>query len=154
MIFLLIPPPNVFSQIWSMLGLCWSRHHSLPCHRSSLQVSFYKNLPLAGLQVSFYKRCVKILSAFNVNDFFQTRHLLLLCPWHWCEPDHWQILRPGENGDKYDDQVIMITPSDDNGCTNNVHRMEKSWPEREGLLESTTQFGTSTSGMQSGLPGG
>ena len=95
MVYLLITPPNVFSQIWSMLGLCWSRHHSLPCHRSSLQVSFYK-------------RCVKILSAFNnVLWFFSDPTLATPLPmtlmrawpltnittrWKW-----WQIWWPSDN---------------------------------------------------------
>ena len=57
------------SQIWSMLGLCWSRHHSLPYHRSSLQVSFYKNLPLAGVLLK--EMCQNLISIQSFMIFFR-----------------------------------------------------------------------------------
>ena len=43
--------------------------------------------------------------------------------------------------------------SDDAKDDNDVHRTEKNWRQHVELPESTTLFGTSTSGTRSGLPG-
>ena len=84
-------------QIWPMLGVCWSRHHSMSCHWTSLQVSAkFLHIWIFILFTIFECLSLTILAAFcPYLELVQARHLLLFGPRHRCKLDHWQILRWG-----------------------------------------------------------
>ena len=155
-------------QIWPMLGVCWSCHHSMPCHWTSLQVSTKLRvenydvgsilylLPLPWLsclcwacsgQIPATPPPMTLMQAWLLTNITMRWKKILIWAAGWqlnvflgFEPTHsdWNWLK-WYVPLKTIMIIVMI-----------VHRMGKNWLQHVELLASMTPYGTSMFGTQSG----